>query len=413
MGDGRPRAISLDLFTNFVLAHTSLWYHPESLLKVAVLHGGGQHYNSLLYNLEHEFGLLYSVCAGLPVALASIATFSSLSSSATRNTSVAARVAPSLALIRMLLKCPGVCAVNEAHLQALWNALVAGSNRGGDTDSDDARALRDVAFSLFFDLINIVPNSCVEFLFRRLAAVAPSWFATHTRLWNCVCHAFTSINMGSSAIGHIHFSPSIVPACKRGGFHDGADNQQRGHTDADAVYFAASPPAKPLSTAAVISFESAHASAVAAATALPLLSWCGLRVCSTNGLLFGRGPGAVFPSLSSALSSSLTSFATRLPSSGGVTVNGADVLWTLALRHADALPRLVLDDLVMLLIGLYTDHSTLAAKNPADAAGASSGSVALDAGAAVTSANALSLVDRLALTHSFLDIVLAGTIELA
>ncbi len=409
MGDGRPRVISRNSFTNFVLAHTFLLYHPESLLKVAVFHGGGQYYHALLHNLELEFGLLYSVCAGLPVALASITTSSSLSSSAMRNTSVAVRVAPSLALIRMLLKCPGVCAVNEAHLQALWDALVVGS----DTDSDDARALRDVAFSLFFDLINIVPNSCVEFLFRRLAAVAPSWFATHTRLWNCVCHAFTSINMGSNAIGHIQLSPAIVPACKRGGFHDGAGNQQRGHTDADAVYFAASPPAKPLSTAAVISFESAHASAVAAATALPLLSWCGLRVCSTNGLLFGRGPGAVFPSLSSALSSSLTSFATRLPSSGGVTVNGADVLWTLALRHADALPRLVLDDLVMLLIGLYTDHSTLAAKNPADAAGASSTSVALDAGAAVTSANALNLVDRLALTHSFLDIVLAGTIELA
>lgn len=318
-----------------------------------------------------------------------------------------------MALIRMLLKCPGVCAVNETHLQALWDALVVRSNSGGDSgsDSDDTRSLRDVAFSLFFDLIGIVPNACVEFLFRLLAAVAPAWFATHTRLWSCVCHAFTSINMGSSAITHIYLSPAILPACKRGGFHDGSDNQQRGHTDADAVYFAASPPAKPLSTAAMTSFESAHASAVASATALPLLSWTGLRVGSTNGLLFGSGPGAAFPSLSSAPSSSLTSSAARLlPSSGGVTVKGADVLWTLALRHADALPRLVLDDLVMLLIGLYTDQSTLSAKSPADAASASSTSVVLDAGAVVTSANALGLVDRLALTHSFLDIVLTGTI---
>ncbi len=329
------------------------------------------------------------------------------------------RVGPSLALIRTLIKCPDVCAVHETHLQALWNALVVGregraddSGSGGDSDSESTRSLRDVAFSLFFDLISLVPNECVEFLFRRLSAVPPAWFATHTRLWNCVCNAFISTNMGSRALQYVHFSPADSAASKRGGFYDGVDDQQRGRADSDAVYFAAPttlpPPSQPSSAAAAASFESALTSAAAAAAALPLLSWSCWRVGSTNGLLLGRD--AAFPSLSSLPNSSLTFSATSSSASGGIMVKGVDMLWNLALRHADALPSYVLDNLVSLLIALYTNHATLTA-SATDAASASRTNVAAGAGAAAAAAAArmLSLVDRLALTHAFLDIVLAGT----
>ena len=397
----------------FFYSKIRISYHPESLLKVAARLGGDEYYRSLLSNIERESSLFQTVCAGLPVALA---TFSSTS----KPDAVVARVGPTLALIRTLIKCLGVSAFNETHLQALWDALVVGrgdrvdgSDSGCCSDSVSTCALRDVAFSLFFDLINHVSNECVEFLFRRLSAVPPAWFATHTRLWNCVWYAFSAINMGSRAILYVHLSSADSATSKRGGFYDGVDDHQRGRADSDSVYFAAPttlpPPAQPSSVAVAASFESALTSAAASAAALPVLNYSALRVCSTNGLLLGRNAGATWKlSSSSSPNSSSVSSATSSSASGGITVKGVDMLWNLALRHADALPSYVLDNLVSLLISLYTNHATLTT-SATSATSASRTSAAAGAGVATHAARMLSLVDRLALTHSFLDIVLAGT----